>query len=103
MDEPAPKTLRFERRLNDRWPAHGVATAHCVAGEQFGRRYTLRLADESDDGLGGRSDRPLDPGTLVTVSFAEPGCPVRNGVVVRCLPCGDGYSVAIRFEMRMAA
>ncbi len=100
-DPPAP--LRFERRVHDRWPVHGVAIAHCAAGEHFGERFSLHMIDASDDGLGARSPTPLDPGTVVTVGFAAPGHGPKNGVVVRCLPCGDGYRVAIRFEMRLAA
>ena len=95
--------LRFERRRLDRWPIHGVAVAHQLAGEGFGRRSTLRLRDESVEGLGAWSDRPLEPGTLLSVGFASPGEPIRTGVVLRCLPCGDGYRIAIRFETRMAA
>ena len=100
-DPPAP--LRFERRCNDRWTAQGLATAHCAAGERFGERFTLHLIDASTDGLGARVDRPLNPGTIVTVAFAGPGQGVKNGTVVRCLPCGNGYRLAIRFEMRLAA
>lgn len=103
MSQTAPMTLRFERRQHDRWPERGVATAYGAAGPSFGRRFALRLLDASADGLGARSDRPLDPGTVVTLVFAEPGRPARNGVVVRCLPCGDGYRIAVRFELRMAA
>ena len=99
----APAPLPFERRICDRWPSRGLVIAYGAAGEHFGRRYALRMLDASDDGIGVQSDRPLDPGTVVSIAFAAPGHPVRSGVVVRCLPCGDGYRVAIRFELRMAA
>jgi len=95
--------LRFERRRADRWPVTGVAAAYGAAGDLFGRRYVLRMLDSSDDGLGARTDFPIDPGTIVSVAFAAPGQPMRSGIVVRCLPCGDGYRVAIRFEARLAA
>ena len=101
--EPESPQLRIDRRHGDRWPVHGVAVAHIVAGERFGERITMRLQNESDDGLGVVADRPLEPGAIVSVGFATPGQPIRTGVVVRCLPCGEGYRTAIRFETRRAA
>ena len=98
-----PSSMRFERRCADRWPLAGVAAAYGAAGENFGQRFVLRIVDYSDDGLGARTDRVIDPGSIVSVAFAEPGHPIRTGVVVRCLPCGEGYRVAIRFETRLAA
>lgn len=99
--EPSP--MRFERRRLDRWPQSGVAAAYGAAGETFGQRYVLRMVDESEAGMGARTDRVVEPGTIVSVAFATPGQPVRTGVIVRCLPCGDGYRVAIQFETRLAA
>ena len=98
-----PSPLRFERRCLDRWPQSGVAAAYGAAGEHFGRRYVLRMLDVSVAGMGAKADRPIELGTVVTVAFAAPGHPVRNGVVTRCLPCGEGYRVAIHFETRLAA
>jgi len=100
---PDPLPLRFERRQLDRWPQSGVAAAYGAAGEHFGRRYVLRMLDASDAGLGARTDRPIEVGTVVTVAFAAPGHPVRTGVVTRCLASGEGYRVAIQFETRLAA
>ena len=102
-DGAGPSSLRYERRRTDRWPLSGVAAAFGTAGELFGRRYVLRMLDSSDDGIGAGTDHPINPGTIVSVVFASPGHPMRSGVVVRCLPCGDGYRVAIRFETRLAA
>ena len=96
-------SLRFERRRHDRWPAHGLARAYGTAGDEFGKRYTLTLIDESTEGMGARSDQPLAPGTVVSVGFAAPGHTAKTGVVLRCRPRGDGYHVAIRFETRLAA
>ena len=98
-----PSSLRFERRQLDRWPQSGVAAAYAAAGEHFGRRYVLRMLDASEAGMGARTDRPIEPGTVVTVAFAAPGHPVRHGVVTRCLACGESYRVAIQFETRLAA
>lgn len=98
-----PRTYRLDRRFCDRWPVNGGAVAFEAGGAGFGRRHPLRLLDESPGGLGARSSDPLTPGTVVTVAISEPGAPVRQGVVLRCLPCGDGYRVGIEFARAMAA
>jgi hypothetical protein len=101
--DPTPPALRFERRLQDRWPCRGTATAYRVAGQHFGQRHVLKLVDESCEGLGAITAQPLEPGAVVSVGFATLGLPTKSGVVLRCAPCGDGYRVAIRFEHRLAA
>ncbi len=104
MPDTTPNgTLRFERRCADRWPAGGVATAHRSGGDRFGDAYRLRLIDRSCEGLGAVCNRPIEPGAVVAVGFGAPGEPVRPGVVLRCLPCGDGYRLAIRFDRLLAA
>ena len=100
-DAPAP--LRFERRSQDRWPVEGVATAFRLAGDRFGEMQSLKMIDYSWDGLGAISSAPLEPGTMVSLGFQSPGYMAKRGVVVRCLPCGDGYRLAIRFEALLAA
>ncbi len=95
--------MAIERRTEDRWPARGLAVAHVVAGERFGERCPLRLCDESRDAVGALSSRAVEPGTPVTVGFSEPAQPLRSGVVVRCLPCDEGYRVAIHFARSLAA
>ncbi|MHC5114094.1 MAG: PilZ domain-containing protein [Planctomycetota bacterium] len=95
--------FRFERRQCDRWTVDGLATAFVVGGERFGRTYRLRMQDCSDSGLGAVVDEPLAPGTAVSIDFQMPGYGSRRGIVARCLPCGDGYRLAIVFELRMAA
>ena len=102
-DTDAPAPLRFERREHDRWLASGVARAARVAGERFGEMYTLKMLDYSPLGLGAACAQPIEPGTIVTIGFQEPGCTAQRGVVVRCLPCGDGYRLAIRFDASLAA
>ena len=94
---------RFERRQGDRWSLAGVATAFELAGERFGRTHTLRRCDYSGGGLGGVSDTAIAPGTSVSLGFETRGYPARHGVVARCMPCGEGYRVAICFELRRAA
>ena len=101
QDPPAP--LPFERRMIDRWPMQGKASAICVAGETFGEIFDLRMLDFSPGGMGAMSDRPLPPGMIITVGFQEPGQPARRGTVTRCQPWGDGYRIGIVFQMRLAA
>jgi hypothetical protein len=101
--DPTPAPLRFERRRHDRWKCRGVATAYRVGGQRFGERHVLRLVDESCEGLAAVTSGPLEPGAMVSVGFATLAHPARSGVVLRCEPCGDGYRVAIRFELAMAA
>ena len=99
----AYEPLRFERRRSDRWTMDGVATAFIVAGPEFGRMHTLRALDYSPNGIGAMSDTVLQPGTCVSIGFQSPGYSARRGVVMRCLPCGEGYRVAVAFEHRLAA
>ena len=98
-----PVSLRFERRQCDRWPVGGAATAYELAGAGFGTTHPLTLVDYSLGGLGAVSATPVPPGTAVSVGFQAPGYTTCRGTVVRCLPCGQGYRVAIAFETRMAA
>lgn len=94
---------RFERRRDDRWSLDGIAIAHVNGGVAFGRRHVLRLLDGSVGGLGAKCATSIAPGTIVTVSFPAPGRPVIQATVLRCLPAGDGYRVAIGFDGLRAA
>ncbi len=103
LDEAAAAPLRFERRAVDRWPLAGAATACRLGGERFGDTTALKMRDYSEEGLGAICRSPIEPGAIISVAFRAPGQPARQGVVLRCLPCGEGYHVAIRFERRWAA
>ncbi len=95
--------LRFERRQLDRWGLDGIATAFELGGEAFGRMHTLKMIDYSDLGMGAASETVIPPGTEVSVGFQSPGYIAKRGTVIRCLPNGDGYRVAVGFEQRLAA
>ena len=95
--------LTFDRRQSDRWSIEGAATAIRLAGAEFGIIHELRSLDYSHGGMGATSDTVIEPGTVVSVGFQRPGLIAQRGVVLRCLPCGDGYRLAIRFEGRLAA
>ena len=97
------RPFRFDRRRHARFTLPGGVTAIRVAGERFGERYGLKMLDYSPEGLGAISPAVLEPGAMVSVDFQVTDQPARRGVVLRCLPCGDGYRVAIRFELRLAA
>jgi hypothetical protein len=100
---PPPPTLRFDRREFDRWPAEGAATAFELASGSFGRIHALRMRDFSDHGMAAVSDTVITPGTTVSIGFQAPGCLARRGVVLRCLPCGHGYEIAVGYDQRLAA
>ena len=100
-DEARP--LRFERRAIDRWPLEGVATAFRLSGHRFGCAHELHTIDYSTDGLGAISQTVIEPGTIVSIGFQSPGCAPKRGTLLRCIPCGEGYRVAIQFEARLAA
>ena len=101
LDPEAP--LRFERRCMERWTMEGAATAFGLAGDHFGQIHEMTMCDFSHSGMGAISDTPIDPGLEVSIGFQQPGVVARRGVVRRCYPCGNGYRVGIRFELRQAA
>lgn len=100
-DPPAP--LPFERRRHERRPMQGAARVVLLDSEHFGKMNQLALLDYSAGGIGAISSAPIIPGTSVSIGFTSHGYPAERGTVVKCLPCGGGYRVAIRFDMRMAA
>lgn len=103
VGEESAGPLRFERRQADRWPIDGAATVFELAGNGFGRTHALRMCDYSMAGMGAFSETVIPLGTSISVGFQAPGYPARRGFISRCLPCGDGYRIAIAFENRLAA
>ena len=101
--DDSAEQLRFERRAFDRWPASGVADVYHMGGTHFGEAVAIKLIDYSNEGLGGCTQQPIDPGSTVSIGYRAPGTPAQQGVVTRCLPVGDGYCVAIQFQLRQAA
>lgn len=98
-----PESLQFDRRDEDRWNLPGAATAFRLAGDRFGHTHQLAGLDYSAGGLGARCDEALEPGTVISLGFQSPGYLAKRGVVVRCIPCGEGYRVGVRFDARLAA
>jgi hypothetical protein len=96
-------SLAFERRASQRISVDGAATAIDLAGSGFGTIHELHSLDYSDGGMGAASDSPLAPGTVISIGFQQPGLIAQRGVVLRCMPSGKGYRLAIRFEGRLAA
>lgn len=103
QQEQAQGPLRFERRQVDRWPQDAAATAFRLSGDRFGEMHDLRVLDYSHDGLGAISTSVIEPGTVVTIGFQNPGYLAKRGTVLRCTPCGEGYRIAVQFDARMAA
>lgn len=100
---PVTEPLQFDRRLCERWKLDGCATAFCLGGDSFGRMHALSNIDYSYGGLGADSMDAIEPGSVVSIGFQNPGCIARRGVVVRSLRRDRGWRVAIRFETRLAA
>jgi hypothetical protein len=129
MPKPAPAALRLDRR---RFPrrrveavAQGLRLDHSVEARQQ-PRLMLSVQDLSAGGLSATSECPLDCGEHVTVHFPpkaqshDSSAPVMRlttstgpgrsfggwdayGHVVRCVPAGKGYAVAIAFDSLPAA
>ena len=99
----SPAVLPFERREIDRWPLHGTLVCHEAAGADFGRRHVFRLIDGSEEAVGALVDEALLPGTTLVVSGLGASGPPRTAQVIRCVPVGDGYRVAVRIARRLAA
>ncbi len=95
--------LKFERRRAERWPMDGAASAFRLTGDSFGLMHDLVVNDYSQGGVGVISESPIEPGTLISIGFQQPGVVARRGVVRRCQPCGKGYRVGVQFELRQAA
>ncbi|MCZ6836432.1 MAG: PilZ domain-containing protein [Planctomycetota bacterium] len=98
-----PNPLPFERRQHERWPMQGSARAILLDSDHFGQVSQLALLDYSAGGLGAISAKPITPGSCVSIGFTSHGYAAERGIVVKCAPCGHGYRVAIRFELRQAA
>lgn len=100
-DPPAP--LPFDRRHEPRRPAQGLATVFRLDGLHFGRMHDVSLRDASAGGIAATCPAPIEPGTTVSIGFAQSGRLARRGTVVRCTPCGDGYALGVRFALGLAA
>jgi len=100
-DPPAP--LPFERRRHGRRPMQGSARAVLLDSDHFGQMRQLALLDYSPGGIGAISAQPVIPGTSVSIGFTSHGYPSERGTVVKCLPCGHGYRLAVRFDLAKAA
>lgn len=98
-----PEVFKFERRSSPRHEVEGVATAFCLDGERFGDVHDLTLVDYGAGGIAALCDRPLDPGTSISLGFADQRRLARRGVVKRCQPCGAGYRIGVQFLMGLAA
>ncbi len=97
------ETLPFDRRRARRRIAAGtvMATITTPGGESTLAR--VRLQDISTTGVGLRIDTPLANGTVVAVYSEGSRFPIASGMVVRCLPMGNGYRVGLDRRLREVA
>ena len=100
-DEPAlrisPKSIRQVARA--------TRLDHAIKARQ-NPLLQLVIRQVSDEGATGTSDQPLDPEERLSVLFPSRGFTAAwsaVGRVVQCEPIGDGYKVAIQFDMTPSA
>ncbi len=100
-DAPAP--LQFDRRCSTRWQAIGPLEAVRTDGFASPTTFRINLVNESAGGLAANTNVPLAPGTQLRVRTSPNIDAWRNGVVVRCMPSGSGYRIALAYQVRRAA
>ncbi len=77
-------------------PLPGSATAFHLDGDRFGVMHDLIELAISEEALEARALQAVPTGSRVSLGFEAPGTPARQGEVVACDPCGDGFRVGIR-------
>lgn len=77
-------------------PLPGCATVFHLDGDRFGVMHDLVELAISEQALEARSLDQVPTGSRVSLGFEAPGTPAREGHVVACDPCGDGFRVGIR-------
>ena len=77
-------------------PLAGSATAFHLDGDRFGTMHDLVELAISEEALEARSLQAVPTGARVSLGFEAPGHPARQGEVVACDPCGEGFRVGIR-------
>ena len=76
-------------------PMSGSATAFHLDGDRFGEMHDLVELSISDRALEARTAAQVPTGARVSLGFEQPGTPARQGEVVTCDPCGDGFRIGI--------
>lgn len=76
-------------------PLPGSATVFHLDGDRFGEMHDLVELAISDRVLEARSVAQVPTGARVSLGFEAPGTPARQGEVVACDPCGDGFRIGI--------
>lgn len=88
-----------ESRRAVRWPFPGTVQMWTTAADGSEELHFATSLNLSLDGVGLKSDDPMNPGDRLTIAIHEPeisfqGC----AVVVHCTACQDGYYVGLRFD-----
>ena len=76
-------------------PLPGTATVFHLDGDRFGEMQDLIELSISDRALEARTTAQVAKGARVSLGFEQPGTPARQGEVVACDPCGDGFRIGI--------
>jgi hypothetical protein len=106
MIEAQPKLntdqLKLDRRRCPRRAAEELVTAVFSQGDDRLGVTRLLLLDVSHTGIGAACEKPLDPGTRVTLTSHGIPMPHKSGTVVRCLVTTEGYLLGIQLDKRRA-
>jgi len=102
-DPEIRETIPFDRRRARRRIAAGTVMATMTTPDGASTLIRVRLQDISSTGVGLRSDTPLPNGTVVAVYSEGSRFPSASGMVVRCLPMGNGYRVGLDRRLREVA
>lgn len=97
-----PRTLRIERRREDREPAAGAVPATYSGNGRYGITH-LELVDRSPAGIGARTRTRIEPGMIVTICPEGSRVPWLLARATRCTPEGEGFRVGLAFDHRRAA
>lgn len=90
---------RPNRRLHERIPINRQVYL-CWGERQGGQVQTARAIDISKFGMLVEADRPIAPGTLISVQ--TPSATLGSACVRHCTPCGIKYKIGLHMPDRMA-
>ncbi|MBX3387539.1 MAG: hypothetical protein KF768_13305 [Phycisphaeraceae bacterium] len=112
-DREASRTLRFERRREEREAVEAdkdgrlprLTATYSNGQDRFGILH-MELVDQSRSGLGVRSKTAVEPGMRVTICPAGSTVPWLSAVAVRCEAEGGeggGHRIGLALSPRFAA
>lgn len=90
--------LRLDRRRCPRKVCEEFVTAMFTQGHERLGLTRLMLRDVSHTGFGCISEKPLEPGTKLTLTTHGIPMPHKAGTVVRCTITNDGYLLGLSWD-----